>query len=104
MFRRDLVLNMLSAVKLEKARVGFGYRLVDYNNIGRSEKEMSITDCDKFFKSYGIKTPPRRKDGDVFFLEVEYGAVGLFVMIPVSEELYNEQVEKFISEYTVVYA
>lgn len=100
MFNKSMVLNTLSAVKLEKAKVGFGYKLVDYNLIGILEREMSITDCDKFFKSYGIKTPPRRKDGDVFFLEIEYGAIGLFVMMPVSEELYNEQVEEFLIGYS----
>jgi len=100
MFNKNLVLNMLGAVKLAKAKVGFGYMLIETANIGILEKEMSITDCDKFFKSYGIKTPPRRKDGDVFFLNMEYGAEGLFVMVPVSEQLYNEQVNKFMDGYS----
>ena len=102
MFNKSLVLNMLGAVKLAKAKVGFGYMLIETANIGIMEKEMSITECDKFFKSYGIKTPPRRKDGDVFFLNMEYGAEGLFVMVPVSEDLYDDQVALFMEGFNVV--
>ena len=98
-YNKNMVLDVLSAVKLEKAKTGFGYRLIDIDNVGLLERDMSITECDEFFKKNGIATPPRRKVGDVFFLECEYGMRGLFVYVPVNEAQYNEQVEKFFNGY-----
>jgi hypothetical protein len=98
-YNKNLVLEVLSAVKLEKAKVGFGYRVIDTDAVGTLEKDMSITECDEFFKKNGIETPPRRKHGDVFFLECEYGMEGLFVYVPVSEDIYNDQMDKFYGEH-----
>lgn len=92
------ILNVDRAVKIE--RNGLGYKLTDTDMIGTMEKGMSILEHTEFFKKNGIKLPMIRKDANVFFLEVEYGTVGFYVLIPVNETEYENHVNMFIDGYS----
>jgi hypothetical protein len=93
------ILKIDRAVKIE--RVGLRYKLYDTDMIGTQDKDMSIAEHADFFKKNGIKLPMIRRDTDMFFLEVEYGTDGFYVLIPVNEEVYEEEVNKFFEGYSV---
>ena len=92
------ILNVDRAVKIE--RVGVSYKLTDTDMVGTLERDMTIVEHIGFFKKNGIKLPMIRRDVNTFFLEVEYGAVGFYVMIPVNESEYENHVSAFVDGYS----
>jgi hypothetical protein len=92
------ILNVDRAVKIQ--RVGLNYKMTDIDMVGILEKNMSVVEHMSFYKDKGIKLPLIRKDADAFFLEVEYGTPGFYVMISVNEKEYNEYVSTFYDGYS----
>ena len=90
------VLSVCAAIKLEKAIVGFGYNLTEIAAHGAKTEFNTINEIDKLFLD-NCMTPPRRKKGNVFYLEVEMYTTGLFVFIEVNEELYSQEANRFLS-------